>query len=68
MVFNVNLGFAGLSNRAAEESSGKTYALFVGDTVLVGEVCGVGWDGVGSGLVMSNEAVCIAAMCMHLCI
>ena len=57
MVFNVNLGFAGLSNRAAEDSAGKTYALFVGDTVLVGEVGGVEW--VGLSLVaseISNEA------------
>ena len=38
MVFNVNLGFSGLANPSAEDSAGQTYALFVGDTVLVGEV------------------------------
>ena len=32
MVFNINLGFAGLSD------GGKQYALFIGDTVLVNEV------------------------------
>ncbi|XP_064071632.1 FACT complex subunit spt16 isoform X2 [Vanessa tameamea] len=37
MVFNINIGLANLSNSAATEKEGKTYALFVGDTVLVHE-------------------------------
>lgn len=38
MVFNVNVGFSNLSNPEATEKELKTYALFVGDTVLVNEV------------------------------
>ena len=38
MVFNVNAGFSGLVNENAEDSEGKNYALFIGDTVLVNEV------------------------------
>ena len=38
MVFNVNVGFSGLENKAAKETEGKKYALFVGDTVVVNEV------------------------------
>ncbi|XP_013382413.1 FACT complex subunit SPT16 [Lingula anatina] len=37
MVFNVNVGFAGLTNKGAKDDQGKTYALFVGDTVHVAE-------------------------------
>lgn len=37
MVFNVNVGISGLTNPDASDKEGKTYALFVGDTVLVGE-------------------------------
>lgn len=37
MVFNVNIGIANLINTEASEKEGKTYALFVGDTVLVGD-------------------------------
>ena len=37
MVFSVHVGFAELSNPAAEDSAGKSYALFIGDTVLAGE-------------------------------
>ena len=33
MTFNINVGFGDLSN------DGKKYALFLGDTVLVNEVC-----------------------------
>ena len=54
MVFNVNVGFAGLSNPLADDQAGRSYALFVGDTVLVGEVgrdlgveCGRGAGGRG---------------------
>lgn len=39
MVFNINAGFSGLVNDIAEDSEGKNYALFIGDTVLVNEVC-----------------------------
>lgn len=38
MVFNVNVGFANLANKEATDKQGKTYALFIGDTVLVTEV------------------------------
>ncbi|OXU23767.1 hypothetical protein TSAR_000965 [Trichomalopsis sarcophagae] len=37
MVFNVNVGLANLSNPDATEKEAKTYALFIGDTVLVNE-------------------------------
>ena len=37
MVFSVNIGFSNLTNKTAEDSSGRTYALFLGDTVLAGE-------------------------------
>lgn len=37
MVFNINIGLANLTNSSATEKEGKTYALFVGDTVLVNE-------------------------------
>ena len=38
MVFNVNAGFSGLVNESADNSEGKNYALFIGDTVVVNEV------------------------------
>ncbi|KAK7862745.1 hypothetical protein R5R35_002513 [Gryllus longicercus] len=37
MVFNLNVGLSGLTNKDAQEKEGKTYALFIGDTVLVNE-------------------------------
>ncbi|XP_045514444.1 FACT complex subunit spt16 isoform X1 [Pieris brassicae] len=37
MVFNINIGLANLSNKSASDKEGKTYALFIGDTVLVNE-------------------------------
>ena len=37
MVFNVSIGFQGLINKAGKDSA-KKYSLFIGDTVLVGEV------------------------------
>jgi len=40
MVFNINFGFSSLENKDAKDSEGKKYALFVGDTVMVNEVCG----------------------------
>ena len=38
MVFNINLGFSGLTNAAAVDEADKNYALFIGDTVVVQEV------------------------------
>ena len=38
MVFNINIGLADLSNPHSEDEAGKNYSLFIGDTVLVGEV------------------------------
>ncbi len=38
MAFNISLGFAGLKNKEAKDEINKTYALFVGDTVIVNEV------------------------------
>ncbi|EEC06307.1 FACT complex subunit spt16, putative [Ixodes scapularis] len=37
MVFNINIGFSGLQCKGATDENAKTYALFVGDTVLVNE-------------------------------
>lgn len=37
MVFNVCVGLAGLTNKEASDKEGKTYALFIGDTVTVNE-------------------------------
>lgn len=36
-VFNVNLGFSGLTNTDAKDNESKKYALFIGDTVVVNE-------------------------------
>ena len=38
MVFNVNVGLANLANPDANDKETKTYALFIGDTVIVNEV------------------------------
>jgi nucleosome binding factor SPN SPT16 subunit len=38
MVFNVNVGLAGLTNKDASDKEGKVYALFIGDTVQVNVV------------------------------
>ena len=38
MTFQVSIGFAGLENPDGKDSQSKTYALFIGDTVLVNEV------------------------------
>jgi len=38
MIFNIYLGFSDLENRAAKDKEGKSYALFLGDTVIVKEV------------------------------
>lgn len=37
MIFNVNLGFSNLTNSEATGKEGKTYALFIGDTVIVND-------------------------------
>ncbi|MCL4118736.1 UNVERIFIED_CONTAM: hypothetical protein GTU68_027378 [Idotea baltica] len=36
-VFNVNMGFANLNNSEAKDTEAKTYAFFIGDTVVVNE-------------------------------
>lgn len=41
MVFNINVGLGNLSNPDATEKEGKTYALFIGDTVMVNEVMSI---------------------------
>lgn len=38
MVFNVNVGLSNLTNPEASDEKSKTYALFIGDTVVVHEV------------------------------
>jgi nucleosome binding factor SPN SPT16 subunit len=38
MTFQVSIGLAGLENPDGKDSQSKTYALFIGDTVLVNEV------------------------------
>lgn len=38
MVFNVNIGLSNLTNSEATDKAGKTYALFIGDTVTINEV------------------------------
>jgi nucleosome binding factor SPN SPT16 subunit len=40
MVFNLNVGLSGLTNKEASDKEGKVYALFVGDTVQVNVVSG----------------------------
>nr|AAB80936.1 probable transcriptional regulator dre4 [Drosophila melanogaster] len=37
MVFNLHVGISNLTNPEATDKEGKNYALFIGDTVLVGE-------------------------------
>lgn len=37
MVFNLNIGLSNLENKEATDKEGKTYALYIGDTVLVNE-------------------------------
>ncbi|XP_012668988.1 FACT complex subunit SPT16 [Otolemur garnettii] len=37
MVFSINLGFSDLINKEGKKTEEKTYALFIGDTVLVDE-------------------------------
>ncbi|XP_063704152.1 FACT complex subunit spt16 [Culicoides brevitarsis] len=37
MIFNVNVGISGIENKEASDKEGKTYALFIGDTVLVND-------------------------------
>uniref|UniRef100_A0A8C2UQB0 FACT complex subunit n=1 Tax=Chinchilla lanigera TaxID=34839 RepID=A0A8C2UQB0_CHILA len=37
MVFSINLGFSDLTNKEGKKPEEKTYALFIGDTVLVDE-------------------------------
>lgn len=37
MVFNINVGFSDLKNKDGKDEHSKTYALFLGDTVMVNE-------------------------------
>ncbi|KAJ8921061.1 hypothetical protein NQ315_015857 [Exocentrus adspersus] len=37
MVFNLNIGFSNLENKEAADKEGKTYALYIGDTIMVNE-------------------------------
>lgn len=37
-VYNVNMGFSNITNSEAKDDEGKTYAFFIGDTVIVNEV------------------------------
>lgn len=37
MVFNINVGFNNLHNSTASDKEGKSYALFIGDTVMVND-------------------------------
>ena len=39
MVFNINIGFSDLKNKDGKDEHSKNYALFIGDTVLVNDVC-----------------------------
>uniref|UniRef100_A0A8C3HFK9 FACT complex subunit n=1 Tax=Chrysemys picta bellii TaxID=8478 RepID=A0A8C3HFK9_CHRPI len=41
MVFSINVGFSDLTNKEGKKPEERTYALFIGDTVLVDEVGGV---------------------------
>jgi len=41
MVFNVSIGMSDLENNSAKEDEGKKYALFIGDTAIVNEVCAI---------------------------
>ena len=43
MVINLNMGFSGLKNSHAKDKESKTYALFIGDTVMVNEVRALAW-------------------------
>lgn len=38
-VYNLCVGLSGLTNKEASNKETKVYALYVGDTVLVNEVC-----------------------------
>ena len=38
MTFQVSIGFSGLENPNGKDEQSKTFALFVGDTVVVNEV------------------------------
>ena len=38
MTFQVSIGFSGLDNPDGNDGQSKTYALFIGDTVVVNEV------------------------------
>lgn len=37
MVFNISIGFTNLKNKSAKEEANKTYGLFLGETVSIGD-------------------------------
>jgi nucleosome binding factor SPN SPT16 subunit len=39
MTFNIHIGLSDLKNDSSTDDAGKKYALFLGDTVIVNEVC-----------------------------
>lgn len=64
MVFNVNVGLSGLTNKEASDKEGKVYALFIGDTVQVNVVSE--FDGlkecvilIGSSFLVSSKTLLI---------
>lgn len=77
MVFNVNVGFSSLSNHSAEESAGKTYALFLGDTVQAGDKSSPGQEltstskkKISSIAIFMGVSICVCVfvLVMSLCI
>lgn len=38
-VYNLSVGLSGLTNKEGSDKESKVYALYVGDTVLINEVC-----------------------------
>lgn len=44
MTFNINLGFSEVDNKGVKDAEGKQVGMFVGDTVVVGEVSFTGWS------------------------
>ena len=37
MVFNVSIGFTNLKNKSAKEEANKSYGLFLGETIAIGD-------------------------------
>merc|ERR550532_3867232 len=51
MVFNINIGLTGLTNKEASDSKGRDVALFIGDTVVVSD------DGAANILTPSKKKI-----------